>query len=67
MPSAEPSSVEFRLYTDGVLRHALAVSNNEPFSLPGGYECVETEFSGGGVAAVNEIVVATSVAELADS
>ena len=67
VPSAESSSVEFKLYADGVLRHTQAISSNTPFRLPGGYEGVETEIQLSGSAPVTEVVVAGNVSELADS
>lgn len=67
VPAAESSSVEFKLYADGVLKHTQAISSNTPFRLPGGYEGAETEIQLSGVAPVTEVVVAENVAELADS
>lgn len=67
VPTAESSSVEFKLYSDGVLKHTQAISSNAPFRLPGGYEGAETEIQLSGVAPVTEVVVAENVAELADS
>jgi len=67
VPSAEPSSVEFKLYADGVLRHTQTVSDSNPFRMPGGYEGSETEIELSGVAPVAEVVVGTNVSELADS
>lgn len=67
VPTAESSSVEFKLYSDGALKHTQAISNNNPFRLPGGYEGAETEIQLSGVAPVTEVVIAENIAELADS
>lgn len=67
VPTAESSSIEFKLHTDGVLRYTKVVTDSKPFRLPGGYTCVETENELSGVAPVLEIVLAENISELADS
>ena len=67
VPTAEPSSIEFKLYADGVLRYTKVVSDSKPFRLPGGYTGKETEVELSGVAPVLEIVLAENISELRDS
>jgi Concanavalin A-like lectin/glucanases superfamily len=67
VPVAESSSVELKVYSDGVLRFQQSITDKNPFRMPGGYEGSETEIEVSGVAPCQEIVVATSIAELADS
>ena len=67
VPTAEPSSIEFKLYADGVLRYTKVVADSKPFRLPGGYTGKETEVELSGVAPVLEIVLAENISELRDS
>ena len=67
VPVAETTSVEFKLYSNGQLKHTASISSDEPFRLPGGYEGSETEIELSGVAYVQEVVVAQNMSELADS
>jgi len=67
VPSSEPSSVEFKIYTDGVLRYTRAVSSDKPFRLPKMPHTTETEVEVSGVAPTQEIVVGQNMNELRDS
>ncbi len=67
VPAAETSSVEFKLYSNGVLKYTAAIASDEPFRMPAGYSGSETEIELSGVAPVQEVVVAQNVSELADS
>ena len=66
VPVAEESSVEFRLYGDGVLRHTETVNSNEAFRIPDGDPWTETEVEVSGVAPVTDIIIAENVAELSE-
>ena len=60
------SSVTFKLYADGVLKHTQTVTSNEPFRLPGGYLSNLYEIEIISDIPVTRVSVAESIFELAE-
>lgn len=56
----------FRVYADGRLRREVAVSNDLPFRLPGGFRAKVWEIEIEGTVPVQAVLVATSTEELAN-
>lgn len=61
---AEAYPVEFRLYADGVLRHAKTVNSGEQFRLPSGFRGLDWEFEIEGSNEVSEVLISSSSVEL---
>lgn len=60
------AALTFKLYADGVLKHTEAVSDGEPFRLPGGYLSNIYEVELTGTDTVTRVSVAENVWELAE-
>lgn len=60
------STVTFKLYADGVLKHTQTVTDNEPFRLPGGYLSNLYEIEIISDVPVTRVSVAESIFELAE-
>jgi len=61
------TDIVFKLYGDGALIHTETVSDDEPFSLPGGVLYQEIEYELIGYVAVKEVRIATSMQELMEA
>jgi hypothetical protein len=57
----------FRLFADGVLRHTQTVGGRDPFRLPSGYMALDWQVEIEGTPAVQNVAIATSMAEIADA
>ena len=65
--TASAYPVTFKLYADGVLKHTQTVANDSPFRLPGGYHAQMVQVEVSGTQAVQSIVLAHSMAEIAQA
>jgi hypothetical protein len=65
--TASAYPVTFKLYADGVLKHTQTVANNNPFRLPGGYHAQMVQAEVSGTQAVQSIVLAHSMTEIAQA
>lgn len=65
--TADAYPVSFRLYADGVLKHTQTVTSGAPFRLPGGYYADNFQIEVATTGAVQGLVVAHSMAELAST
>ena len=63
--TADAYPVSFKLYADGVLKHAQTVAGSSPFRLPGGYHADSFQIEVSTTGAIQGLVVAHSMAELA--
>jgi hypothetical protein len=61
---SDDSTIAFKLYADGVLRHQQSISNDEPFTLPSGYTARELQIELIGNSPVMQVSVASSITEL---
>jgi hypothetical protein len=58
------SSLTFKLFADGSLKHTQTVTNSEIFRLPGGYRAKAFEIQLEGIDVVNEVCVYESPQEI---
>lgn len=58
------TSSTFMLYADGVLKHTQAVTDNNPFRLPGGYLALTYQLKITGTARIKKMAAANTVSEL---
>tara|TARA_R100000742_G_C4279668_1_gene105161 strand:- start:9306 stop:10982 length:1677 start_codon:yes stop_codon:yes gene_type:complete len=58
------SSLTFKLYADGTLKHTKTVTNSNPFRLPGGYRAKVFEIQLEGTDTINEVCVYESPQEI---
>lgn len=56
--------VTFKVYADGVLRHTQTVASGDQFRLPAGFKGLDWEFQLEGTNEVQEVIIASSAAEL---
>lgn len=61
---ADAYPVTLKVYADGVLKHTQTVSNANPFRLPAGFRATTWEAEVSSVNTVNEILLASTMAEL---
>ncbi len=61
---SDESTIAFKLYVDGELKHQQSVIRSEPFTLPAGYVGHEMQVEVTGNSPVKQLAVASSVTEL---
>lgn len=61
---SDESSIAFRLYVDGVLRHEESITGDEPFTLPAGYRGREMQIEVTGNSPVKQCNISSSITEL---